>query len=119
MEVITIQSTIKEEQYKELIPQVLSLLETESDVVANMSNIAASLKQTFSYYSWVGFYLLKNNELVLGPFQGKVACSRIQIGKGVCGTAVKKKKRSSFLMLNNFPDIFTATVIQNRKLSYQ
>ncbi|WP_066756346.1 GAF domain-containing protein [Crocinitomix algicola] len=76
----------KKEQYKTLIPQLKALIEGEDDVVANLSNIAAALRQTFGFF-WVGFYLVKNDELVLGPFQGDIACTRIQKGKGVCGTA--------------------------------
>jgi len=94
MEEIKVEFTTKEEQYKALIPQILALINDEVDSVANMANIVAALKQTFNYYSWVGFYLFdkKSNELVLGPFQGKVACTRIGIGKGVCGTSFQRKE---------------------------
>lgn len=81
----------REEQYKNLLPQVKSLVTGEPDAVANMANIAAAIKETFSFL-WVGFYLVKNGELVLGPFQGPVACTRIKFGKGVCGTAWEQKK---------------------------
>lgn len=74
----------KEEKYKALVPQIKALLEGEDDVIANLSNIAAALKSTFNFW-WVGFYIVKQNELVLGPFQGPVACTRIQKSKGVCG----------------------------------
>jgi L-methionine (R)-S-oxide reductase len=77
---------IKEEQYKTLIPQIDALLYGEEDFVANMANVAAALKEQFGWF-WVGFYLVKNDELVLGPFQGPVACTRIRKGKGVCGTS--------------------------------
>lgn len=103
MEEIKIQAETKEEQYTELLPQIFSLLETEDDCIANMANIVASLKQTFSYYSWVGFYLLKNNELVLGPFQGKVACTRLTIGKGVCGSSVAKNETIIVPNVEKFP----------------
>lgn len=76
----------KREKYEELWPQIQSLVEGETDIIANISNIAAALKQGCQYF-WVGFYLVKGNELVLGPFQGPVACTRIGKGKGVCGTA--------------------------------
>lgn len=76
----------KEEQYESLIPQIKGLLEGEPDLVANLANVAASLKEQFGWL-WVGFYLVKNDELVLGPFQGPVACTRIRKGKGVCGTS--------------------------------
>jgi len=74
----------KEEQYEALLPQIKALIDGEEDLVANLANIAASLKQQFGWL-WVGFYLVKNDELVLGPFQGPVACTRIQKGRGVCG----------------------------------
>jgi GAF domain-containing protein len=76
----------KEEQYKALLPQIKALIAGESDLVANLANIAAALKTQFRWL-WVGFYLVKNDELVLGPFQGPVACTRIKKGRGVCGTS--------------------------------
>ncbi len=76
----------KEEQYETLLPQIHALLEGETDVIANLANIAAALKEQFGWL-WVGFYIVKNDELVLGPFQGPVACTRIKKGRGVCGTA--------------------------------
>jgi GAF domain-containing protein len=76
----------KEEQYVSLIPQLKGLVEGEEDVVANMANIAAALKEQFAWL-WVGFYIVKKEELVLGPFQGPVACTRIKKGRGVCGTS--------------------------------
>jgi L-methionine (R)-S-oxide reductase len=79
-------STDKEEQYQSLIPQIEALLYGEPDLIANLANICAALKEQFKWL-WVGFYLVKNNELVLGPFQGPVACTRIAKGKGVCGAA--------------------------------
>ncbi len=85
-------STLKDEGYPLLIQQAKSLIEDEKDIIANLSNISALLNEFFTDINWVGFYLLKDNELVLGPFQGKPACTRIQIGKGVCGTAVAEKK---------------------------
>ncbi len=76
----------KEEQYQNLLPQIKALLAHENDFIANLANVAAALKEQFGWF-WVGFYLVKNEELVLGPFQGPVACTRIKIGKGVCGTS--------------------------------
>jgi GAF domain-containing protein len=76
----------KEEQYRSLLPQIESLLLGENDLVANLANVAAALKEQFNFF-WVGFYLVKNDELVLGPFQGPVACTRIKKGRGVCGTS--------------------------------
>ncbi|RYY85806.1 MAG: GAF domain-containing protein [Chitinophagaceae bacterium] len=74
------------EQYEALIPQIKGLLEGEPDLVANLANVAAALKEQFGWL-WVGFYLVKGDELVLGPFQGPVACTRIRKGRGVCGAA--------------------------------
>lgn len=79
----------KQEIYEGLIPQIKGLVEGESDQVANLANVCAALKETFSFF-WVGFYLVKEDELVLGPFQGPVACTRIRKGKGVCGTSWEK-----------------------------
>lgn len=76
----------KEAQYVSLIPQIKALLEGETDLVANLANIAAALKEQFGWF-WVGFYWVKKDELVLGPFQGPVACTRIRKGRGVCGTS--------------------------------
>lgn len=81
-------SASREEKYKEIIPQLKALLEGETDTIANMANLSAALRQTFNFF-WIGFYIVKNEELVLGPFQGTVACTRIKFGKGVCGTAWK------------------------------
>lgn len=79
----------REEQYLQLIPQLRALVKAETDVMANTANTCAALQETFDFL-WVGFYFVKGNELVLGPFQGPVACTRIQKGKGVCGTAWEK-----------------------------
>lgn len=84
-------STDKTEQYTTLIPQIEALLYGEPDLVANLANISAALKEQFKWF-WVGFYMVKDNELVLGPFQGPVACTRIKLGKGVCGTAWQQAK---------------------------
>ncbi|MDD2645651.1 MAG: GAF domain-containing protein [Bacteroides sp.] len=80
----------KEEQYQEVLSQAKMILADESDLVANLANIAALIKETFHFF-WVGFYWVKNNELVLGPFQGPIACTRIAKGRGVCGTAWQNK----------------------------
>lgn len=76
----------KEAQYHSLIPQIAALISGEEDQIANLANVAAALKEQFNWF-WVGFYLVKNDELVLGPFQGPVACTRIKKGKGVCGAS--------------------------------
>lgn len=83
---LTISKGTKEEQYLSIIPQIKGLLEGETDLVANLANIAAALKEQFGWW-WVGFYLVKDDELVLGPFQGPVACTRIKKGRGVCGSS--------------------------------
>jgi GAF domain-containing protein len=92
----------KDEKYSVLIPQVEALVAGENDVVANLSNVAAALKQTFGFF-WVGFYLVKENELVLGPFQGPIACTRIGFGKGVCGAAWKEQKTILVPNVDEFP----------------
>ena len=84
-------SATKEQIYVALLPQIRELVRKEHDLIANLANIAAALKQAFGFF-WVGFYLVKDNELVLGPFQGPVACTRIPFGKGVCGTAWKERR---------------------------
>lgn len=80
----------KEERYTSLLPQLKSLIEDEKDLIANLANIAAALKEAFGFF-WVGFYLVKDGELVLAPFQGPIACTRIKYGRGVCGTAWKNE----------------------------
>jgi GAF domain-containing protein len=83
---LTIIQGDKKTQYETLIPQIEALLRGEQDLIANLGNIAAALKEQFNWL-WVGFYLIKEDELVLGPFQGPVACTRIKKGRGVCGTS--------------------------------
>ena len=75
----------KEEQYETLLPQIKALITGETDLIANLANVSAALKSAFNFW-WVGFYLVKDDELVLGPFQGPIACTRIRKGRGVCGT---------------------------------
>ncbi len=92
----------KEEQYKTLLPQIKALLDGEPDLVANLANITAALKGQFNWL-WVGFYLVKKDELVLAPFQGPVACTRIKKGKGVCGKAWEDKKTLIIADVSTFP----------------
>ena len=92
----------KEEKYQSIIPQIKALLDGESDLIANLANVCAALKEQFNWF-WVGFYLIKNNELVLGPFQGPVACTRIQKGRGVCGTAWQNAETIIVPNVNEFP----------------
>lgn len=92
----------KQEQYASLFPQVKALLEGETDLVANMANLAAALKEQFGWL-WVGFYLVKQDELVLGPFQGPVACTRIKKGRGVCGSAWEQNQTLIVPDVEKFP----------------
>ena len=92
----------KQEQYEVLFPQVKALLEGETDLVANLANLAAALKEQFGWF-WVGFYLVKNEELVLGPFQGPVACTRIKKGRGVCGACWQQEKTLIVPDVEKFP----------------
>jgi GAF domain-containing protein len=92
----------KEEQYESLLPQVKALLEGEPDLIANLANITGALKEQFNWL-WVGFYLVKGDELVLGPFQGPVACTRIKKGRGVCGTSWAKAETIIVPDVEKFP----------------
>src|SRR6476620_4379058 len=92
----------KEEQYQSLIPQIEGLLTGETDLVANLANVSAALKEQFGWL-WVGFYLVKQDELVLGPFQGPVACTRIRKGRGVCGSAWAQAKTLIVPDVEKFP----------------
>ena len=92
----------KEEQYGALFPQVKALLEGEPDLVANLANLTAALKEQFGWL-WVGFYLVKEDELVLGPFQGPVACTRIRKGRGVCGSAWERNETLIVPDVEKFP----------------
>ncbi|MCS2691114.1 GAF domain-containing protein [Bacteroides sp.] len=101
-EELTFISGSKEEQYLSLLPQVKALIEGEEDLVANLANVAAVLKEAFDFF-WVGFYLVKQDRLVLGPFQGPVACTRIRKGKGACGTAWEEAKTQLVPDVEAFP----------------
>ncbi len=92
----------KEERYSNLLPQVKGLLEGEPELVANLANISAALKEQFGWL-WVGFYLVKGEELVLGPFQGPVACTRIKKGRGVCGKCWENKRTLIVADVEKFP----------------
>ena len=99
---LTITTGNKIEMYQSLIPQIAALIEGEQDLIANLANVTAALKQQFNWL-WVGFYLVKNNELVLGPFQGPVACTRIKKGRGVCGAAWQQEKTLIVPDVEKFP----------------
>lgn len=92
----------KEEQYLSIIPQIGALLEGESDQIANLANVCAALKEQFNWF-WVGFYLIKDDQLVLGPFQGPVACTRINKGKGVCGASWERRETIIVPDVEEFP----------------
>ena len=99
---LQIQGNTKEEKYQSIIPQIKALIDGETDAIANMANICAALKYGFNFF-WVGFYLVKDNQLVLAPFQGPIACTRIHLGKGVCGTAWKNKEVIIVEDVDKFP----------------
>jgi len=92
----------KEKKYQSILPQIQELIRNEADLIANLANIAAALKQVFGFF-WVGFYIVKGKELVLAPFQGPVACTRIQFGKGVCGAAWKERRTIIVPDVEQFP----------------
>lgn len=96
------QSGTKEEIYQALLPQIEALISGETDLVANLANIAAALREAFGFF-WVGFYVVQGQELVLGPFQGPIACTRIAFGRGVCGTAWKEQKTQLVPDVEAFP----------------
>ena len=106
MENFKVTSTTKEEIYKEILPQIEAILNGETDLIANTSNFCAMLKEAFDFW-WVGFYFVKqtkdSQQLVLGPFQGPLACTRINYGKGVCGTAWKQKQTIIVPNVDEFP----------------
>lgn len=92
----------REERYQELLPQIKAVIESESDLIANLANVSAMLKEGLGFF-WVGFYRWNGEELVLGPFQGPLACTRIALGRGVCGTSAQKKKTILVPDVEQFP----------------
>ena len=105
----------KEEQYTSLLPQIKGLLDGETDVIANLANVCAALKEQFNWL-WVGFYLVKNNELVVGPFQGPVACTRIKKGRGVCGTSWLEKKTIIVDDVEKFPGHIACSTLSKSEI---
>lgn len=101
-EELVLQQGHKVEQYQSILPQIQAIVEDESDVIANLANICAALKQQFGWF-WIGFYLVKGNELVLGPFQGPIACTRIAKGRGVCGSAWQQQQVIVVPDVDQFP----------------
>ena len=92
-----------EEIYRQVLPQIESLINPAEPTISNLSNVTAALKEVFDKISWVGFYFLKENKLYLGPFQGKVACTVIEVGKGVCGTSAMKRETVIVEDVHKFP----------------
>lgn len=101
-EIIIRPDATKTEKYESLLPQLAALTTGETDLTANLANVAAALKETFGWW-WIGFYWIKNDELVLSPFQGPVACTRIKYGRGVCGTAWKESRSQLVPDVEKFP----------------
>lgn len=101
-ECLIIQGETKQERYEALLPQIASVVEGEADLIANMANVAAMLHETFGFW-WTGFYRVIGGELVLGPFQGPMACTRIGKGRGVCGTAWAKAETQVVPDVDKFP----------------
>ncbi len=101
---LNIISGTKQQQYEALIPQIKGLLQGEADLTANLANVSAALKEQFGWF-WVGFYLVKKDELVLGPFQGPVACTRIKKGRGVCGSSWAKAQTLIVADVEKFPGL--------------
>ena len=101
-EQLIIRGETKQERYEALLPQIKSVVEEENDLIANMANVAAMLHETFGFW-WTGFYRVDGGELVLGPFQGPLACTRIRRGKGVCGTAWERGETVVVPDVNEFP----------------
>src|ERR1700742_40816 len=112
---LSIATGTKAERYQSLLPQIKALIEGEPDLVANLSNIAAALKEQFGWL-WIGFYLVKNDELVLGPFQGPVACTRIKKGKGVCGTSWAQEKTLIVPDGEKFPGHIACSSLSNSEI---
>ena len=105
----------KSEIYQSLLPQIEALIGDEQDAIANMANISAALKEAFNFF-WVGFYVVKNDELVLGPFQGPIACTRIQKGKGVCGAAWLKTEAIIVADVDAFPGHIACSSISKSEI---
>src|SRR5664279_243367 len=102
-EAVAFRSTDKAERYRELAPQIASLIDGEPDLIANLANVTAAIRGCLPIASWVGFYVRRGDELVLGPFQGNVACVRIAFGRGVCGTAAAERRTVIVPDVEQFP----------------
>lgn len=114
-ESITINAVNKEEIYRELIPQIKGLIAGENNLIANLANVSAALTSTFRHL-WVGFYLVEQDQLVLGPFQGPIACTRIAFGKGVCGSAWSERKSIIVPNVHEFPGHIACSSASNSEI---
>lgn len=103
------------QKYTSLFPQLKALIGDEKDFIANLANVSAALKSTFDFF-WVGFYLIKNNELVLGPFQGPIACTRISYGKGVCGKSWEENQTIIVPNVDEFPGHIACSSISKSEI---
>ncbi len=115
---LTINKGTKEDQYIGLVPQIKGLVTGETNQIANLANIAAALKEQFNFF-WVGFYLIEGEQLVLGPFQGPVACTRIQYGRGVCGTSWKENKTIIVPNVDEFPGHIACSSLSKSEIVIQ
>ncbi len=115
MEQIHITGIIKEDKYKNLLPQLHALLLDEKDRIANYANVCAALQSVFNFH-WIGFYRVLEDELVLGPFQGPVACTRIKKGKGVCGSAWEQKRTICVPNVHEFEGHIACSPLSNSEI---
>ena len=113
--IIISEKSSKQQKYEELIPQLKHLLLPTDDLIANLANCSAALKEVFNFW-WVGFYLVKNNQLVLGPFQGPIACTTIQLGKGVCGKAWQNAEAIIVPNVHEFPGHIACSSASNSEI---
>ena len=111
-----VEESIKEEKYKLLFKQITQLINDSDPIITNLANVTAAIKQTFNKVSWVGFYLAIKDKLFLGPFQGKVACTKIEIGEGVCGTAAKTLETQVVPNVHEFPGHIACDVESNSEI---
>ncbi len=114
-EQIVVTSISKEDKYNEIFPQIRSIVEGEDDIIANMANVSAILKEVFSFF-WVGFYRVDNDDLLLGPFQGPLACMRIKKGRGVCGSAWAESKTLIVPNVDAFPGHIACSSISKSEI---
>ena len=105
----------KEEMYENILPQIKAMIEGETDLIANMANVSAALKAQFQWL-WVGFYLVKNDELVLGPFQGPIACTRIKKGRGVCGAVWEQQQTIIVEDVSKFPGHIACSILSKSEI---